>query len=153
MAGNSLAIRLKLQEVLLRVPGVGQVHAYERYAKSELTMRQFYQYGEQIRGWHIRRVRQRRSSNALGSWTITSRWELKGFLSLNDELMTEQTMDDLVDLIADEFQLDEELGGTIDTFVVGEEAGIQLEDSGPYLFAGVLCHGVRLALVTRHYEQ
>lgn len=145
-------LRARIKEVMLRVTDVGVVHEYERYAKNEAAMKGFYQYNDHLRGWFIRRVRQQRSSNALGSWTITTRWEMRGWLSLNDEAATEQTMDELVDALAAQFQLDEELGGLTDSIVVGNEAGVQLEDSGPYLFAGVLCHGVKLALVTRHYE-
>jgi len=152
MAGTTDQIRAKIQEKMLRIENVGQVHAYERYAKSNNKLLEFYQHQNNLRGWHIRRIQQQRVSPEIGRWTVTTRWNIRGFLSLNDDSQTEQAMDNLVDLIVAEFQPDEDLEGLVDCTTVGNESGIQLEDSGPYMFANVLCHGVRLALVTRHYE-
>jgi hypothetical protein len=32
------------------------------------------------------------------------------------------------------------------------DAGVQVPESGPVMFAGVLCHAARLTLATRHYK-
>ncbi len=149
---QSTTVRTAIANVLGGIPDIGRVHVYERYASKASALKALYVWQGQLRGWHVRRVRQRRSSTTLGRYVVTTRWQIRGFLALADESQTEQTMDELVDAITAAFDADEELGGTVDTTVVDNESGIQLEDSGPYMFAGVLCHGVRLGLNTRHLE-
>ncbi|MCU7934115.1 MAG: hypothetical protein KZQ99_04450 [Candidatus Thiodiazotropha sp. (ex Dulcina madagascariensis)] len=144
-------IREAIAALLETVPAVGQVHRFERYAKNRTDMRVFYQQGEQVLGWHIRRVRTTEHSDYPGRWSRVYRWELRGYLSLDDESQTELQFDNVIEQICAVFRADDTLGGSVDTCIVGNEAGIQVLESYPVMFAGVLCHSARLALNTRIY--
>jgi hypothetical protein len=68
---------------------------------------------------------------------------------------SELTFDDLIESVRDAFAQDETLGGTVDQCSEpGNEDGescIQLDDAGPVMFGGVLCHACRLGLTTVRY--
>jgi len=147
-------IRAAIKTTLEGVAGIGQVHDYERFAKSRDTFRSFYLDGAtgQIRGWFIRWVGQRVTSPAAGRYVVVNRWQIRGYMSLDDSAGTEKTFNDLVEAAVLAFRADETLGGVVDSIVVGDTAGPQVEDAGPVDLAGVLCHGGRLALATRHCE-
>lgn len=149
---TSTAIRTAIAAKLNTVVGIGKVQDYERYTDKMGALRVLYTWEKQLRGWHVRRVRQRRTSKSLGRTVVITRWQIRGFLALKDQDQTEKVMDDLVDDIIAAFAADEDLDGVVSDTVVNDEAGIQLEDSGPVRFADVLCHGVRLALNTEHLE-
>ena len=145
-------IRDAIANKIAAVPNVGKVHNYERWTKAEKDFRGFYEYDQRILGWNVRRVSKAETSDALGRWNITNQWMIKGFLSLDDAAGSELIFDNLIEAIGDAFRTDETLGGVVDSTVLENPnvAGIQVEDSGPVTFAGVLCHSVRLALFTRH---
>ena len=149
---TSADIRTAIKALLDGVPNVGIVHDYERYTDKMSKLKTFYVWKSQLRGWHIRRVRQRRRSKDTGRYVVTTRWQIRGYLALKDATQTEKVMDDLLDVIIAEFDNNENLGIDNISTIVDDESGIQLEDSGPVRFADVLCHGVRLALNTRHLE-
>lgn len=142
-------IRNAIAAIIRSVPNTGQVHAFERYAKDRSDMLKFYQTGNQILGWNIRRVRTLERSDYLGAWTRDYRWEIRGYMSLDDSEKTELQFDNLIDSICAAFRADDTLGGLVDTCIIGNEAGIQLPESYPVMFAGVLCHSAKLALNTR----
>lgn len=134
------------------VPNVGQVHGFERYAKAEKDFRAMYEASGKILGWNVRRVSKQTTSPATGRWHATNKWQIKGFMSIDDAGNSELVFDNKIEEIGEAFRLDETLGGLIDGTVLDspDVAGIQVEDSGPVMFAGVLCHSARLALYTRH---
>jgi hypothetical protein len=142
-------IRNAIAGVISSVPDVGQVHTFERYAKDRSDMQKFYQTGTQILGWHIRRVRTTEDSPYLQRWSRVYRWEIRGYLSLDDSEQTELQFDNLVEDICVAFRADDTLSGLVDTCIIGKEAGIQVLESYPVMFAGVLCHSAKLALNTR----
>lgn len=148
-------IRAAIVAALGSVPNVGLVHSYERFAQHEKAFRDLYQSGGQLLGWNVRRRATRESSDALGRWTVTHEWRISGFMALNDAAATELEFDDLIEAARDVFRADETLGGVVATTVIGDgpddPAGLQLLESGPVMFCGVLCHSARLALFTRHY--
>jgi hypothetical protein len=78
-------------------------------------------------------------------------------MSLDDAAASELVFDDLIESIRDAFAADETLGGTVAQCAVPDdgsgngESGIQLDDTGPAMFAGVLCHVCRLGLNTIRY--
>ncbi len=150
-------IRLAIGVVCKRVPDIGIVQPYERYVKTENKFRALYQVGEEpqreIRGWFIRRGATRRAAYLRSQVKVEHDWQIRGFLGLQDEKASEIIMDGLVESLAREFLRDLSLGGTVDAARDdGQPLGAQLVESGPYMFAGVLCHGVRLDLMTRHVE-
>jgi hypothetical protein len=144
-------VRAAIAAVLERVPDIGVVLEFTAYADREADMAALYTVptasGRQVRGWRIRRVSQRQT--AIGSnYVIETSWRVEGFLSLSGGGATELDLDDLVDAIDDAFRADETLGGTVEGLDFGDQAGLQVEDLGPLMFAGVLCHGARLGLNT-----
>lgn len=145
-------IRTAIAAGIAAVPDVGMVHAFERFAKNESKFRTLYESGGKILGWNVRRVKTSEKSDALGRWMVTHYWAIKGFMSLDDEGDSELVFDRKIEAIGERFRTDETLGGVVDTTVIEEDvAGIQVEDSGPVMFAGVLCHSAKLGLVTRHW--
>lgn len=145
-------VRAAIVGVMSGVAGIGRVHGYERYAKREAAFKDLFASGGQIRGWVVRRVATAEDSPAVGRYTITHRWQVRGYMSLDDEAASETAFDDLLEAVRDAFRADETLGGVVASINVGEVAGLQVDDSGPVMFAGVLCHAVRCTLLTRHYE-
>jgi len=145
-------IRNAIATKIAAVPNIGQVHGYERFAKAEKDFRTLYASADRILGWNVRRASRKETSLAMGRWDITNKWQIKGFLSLDDAAESELVFDRLVEAICDAFRADENLGGIVDTTVMENPnvSGIQVEDSGPVMFSGVLCHSARLTLFTRH---
>lgn len=145
-------IRNAIAAKIAAVQNIGQVYAFERFAKAEKDFRLMYLSTDRILGWNVRRVSKTETSPATGRWHVTNRWQIKGFLSLDDESESELIFDGLIEAIGDAFREDETLGGLVDSTVLENPnvAGIQVEDSGPVMFAGVLCHSARLALYTRN---
>ncbi|MBV2125731.1 MAG: hypothetical protein KUF75_11310 [Candidatus Thiodiazotropha sp. (ex Ctena orbiculata)] len=142
-------IRNAIAAVIRSVPNTGQVHTFERYAKDRSDMKKLYQTGSKILGWNIRRVRTTEDSPAMGRWIRIYRWEIRGYLSLDDSEETELQFDNMVEAICAVIRADDTLGGLVDSCIIGKEAGIQVLESYPVMFAGVLCHSAKLALNTR----
>ncbi|WP_316978047.1 hypothetical protein [Shumkonia mesophila] len=146
-------IRAAIKAKLESVPGIGLVHSYERYAHDQKAFRTLFETSGKVLGWLIRRVATRETSRTIGRHDVTHRWQIRGYMSLDDAAASEIAFDDLVEAGRDAFRADETLGGVVDDTVGdGDSIGLQVEDSGPVMFAGVLCHSVRLGLTTRHTQ-
>ncbi len=149
-------IRDAIAAKMATVTGIGLVHKYERFAKGEKDFRAFYEYNGQIRGWNIRRITRSETSKMMGSADVINRWRIRGFMSMSDADASELAFDGLVEGLCAAFRADETLGGLIASTVMptmGDIAGLQEEDSGPVMFAGVLCHSASLILYTWHINQ
>lgn len=148
-------IRAAIVAKLETVPGIGRVHGYERFADRKSELADLYVAGGQLLGWNVRRIATAETSPAIGRTVVTHRWRIRGFMALADEAASEIAFDTLIEAIGDAFRDDDTLGGTVATCIVEEgsapQAGIQVEDSGPVDFAGVLCHAAQLSLATRHF--
>ena len=85
-------------------------------------------------------------------WSVLTQWRIRGFMALSDAAGTEKTFDDLIDAAADAFRADPTLGGVVFSTLnpQSDETGLQLVQSRPVLFAGVLCHSAELNLYTQH---
>ncbi len=144
-------IRQKIADTIASVPAVGTVHAYERYTRRNAEFQDLYQAEKQIRGWHVRRLSTREEVVDSQTTRLVIRWQVNGFMSLVDEQASELAFDDLVEAVRAPFRSDETLGGLVESTFgqTGEEAGLQLDELGPVMFAGVLCHKARLSLTTR----
>lgn len=148
---SSTVIRNAIATVLATVPDIGVIHGYERYTDKTRDFREFYQRDGKILGWSIRRIGFSEIVETDTVSTVRSRWQIKGYRSLDDDMATEIEFDELVDLVADVFRAKPTLDGAVAATGARGETPIQLEDSGPVRFAGVLCHEVRLSLLTEHY--
>lgn len=145
-------IRTAIVTRLEAVAGIGVVQPYERYAKDLARLRELYVYQSQVRGWFVRRAGWRETAQAGELRTVDTRWQIRGYLSLDDDGASELAFDALVHLIHEAFRADDTLGGIVDSLWTDQAAGVQGDDLGPVMFAGVLCHGARLSLTTRHHE-
>lgn len=139
-------IRAAIVARLKTVAGIGAVFAFERYAKTDKDFRVIYAAGEQVLGWHVRRVARR---EAPANNEVLTTWEIRGFMSLADEAESELALDALIDAICDAWRADPTLGGVV---IYPKDDGMavpELADAGPVMFTGTLCHSARLRLVTR----
>lgn len=158
-ATDLAAIRAALVAALAAVPGIGVVHDHERYAPDNSRLAALYvPTGEQqLRGWFVRRVRSR-ETQVSGRHAITHTWQIRGFMALGDSdtpgAASELAFDGLIEAVRDRLRDHADLGPASlwpDGHDEAPEIGPQLIDSGPVLFAGVLCHACRLHLTTTHY--
>lgn len=138
------------------VPRIGIVHPYERYAVKREAFQALYMWQppersqpRELRGWFIRRLATRELDDTSTKTVVQIDWQIRGYMALQDALASEVTFDNLVEQLRHAFQADLTLGGLLDDeLVAGAPLGPQLVESAPYMFAGVLCHGVRLDWTT-----
>lgn len=154
MAATLEQIRAAIVGKMTAIESLGRVHTFQRYDKNLGGLESLYRAEidgvEQIRGWYVTRVATTEESPALGRYIATHTWQIRGFLSLNDAAQSEIVMDGLIEQLRDAFRTDETLGGVVDTTVLDDGAGLQLDEQLPVMFAGVLCHLARCTLRTRH---
>ena len=148
-------IRTAIKSVIDGVSDIGVVHAYERYADNKSEFKTLYMQEissvNQVRGWFIRRMTRKESSEYEGRTKVIMSWRIQGYMGFVDADESELAFDALLDALVAAFRSDDTLGGVVDSTIVGQDAGLQLEDSGPVLFAGVLCHSARGRLMTQHF--
>lgn len=150
------AVRAAIVARLAAVPGVGPVHEYQRFAANEAAFRRLYVHrdpatgGERMQGWDVHRqaVLERRDDFVHEEVTT---WRLRGFMAIDDADASEHLFDALVEAVRAAFRVDHNLGGAVASTDHQEFTGLQLDDSGPVMFAGVLCHGATLTLYTRAF--
>lgn len=145
--------RAALYATIQGVPNIGVVHAYERVSNDLAKLKELYfsRPHNQIRGWFIRRVRVREIGLMQTRYLEVTDWQIRGFMAIDDAAATELTMDTLIEALRDQLRTNNTLSGTVlkqGLLQNGAERGLQLEDFGPYMFGGVLCHGARLGLTT-----
>ncbi|GAA5784699.1 hypothetical protein [Chitiniphilus shinanonensis] len=143
---------------LQSLPDVGQAHPYERYANDQRKLVAHYTDSGVLCGWFVSRRAVARTERGIGSGRVlvTTSWQLTGYRAINDEQQSELRLDTVIDAILDAFPAQETLGGLIlDTLVADDqplgEAGAQLLEARPVMFAGVLAHRAVIALTTRHW--
>lgn len=156
MSGHK-RIRAALVALLETVPGIGTLHNYERFSKNPKEFHALYLQGQNIRGFYVRRQSYRETPYSTMKNRVRTRWVIKGFASLVDADATELVFDELLDAIAATLRakpvLFENMLTPLCHTVTDDGAGLQLEDSGPVMFAGVLCHGATFSLTTEHLEE
>lgn len=150
------AIRAAILATLQAVPDIGRAHGFERYAADRSRLRALYVASiggvDQLRGWFVRRRAFTSVRTGATRRTITTTWEIAGYMAIGDEAETELDFDLLADAIAEAFHNNTNLAGTVVTTIHDDSAGVSLVDSAPVMFAGVLCHAATLQLKTRHVE-
>jgi len=145
-------IRAAIVAKLEAVPNVGRVHDHQPFLKTEAKLKELYVTNGQLLGWHIRRVGTRETAPFVSRNVERHRWVIQGFMAFDDTGASELVFDDLVEAIRDAFRADQTLGGMVAGTADEDAAGLQVEDSLPVLFCGVLCHSARLVLVTETYR-
>lgn len=152
-------IRAALAALIAAVPDVGQVHDRERYLREEGKFRELYVYTpsngiEQLRGWWLRRTATQESTLAIGRNMEVHTWQIRGYMALNDAEASEHEFDALIEALRDAVRADPTLGGVCEQSPLADgdaTDGLQVADSGPVLFCGVLCHSALLELRTWSY--
>jgi hypothetical protein len=137
------------------VTDVGIVHAHERFTRDEEKFRALFvvktaNVPQQVRGWWWRRVGTQEKTLNTGTVMNVPTWECRGYMALNDANQSELEFDELIEAFRDLVRADPTLGGVCDPNP-GEEDGVQVLDSGPVMFCGVLCHSAVLQLKTWSY--
>lgn len=151
-------IRAAILAKLGGVADIGVVNDYERYSKDQSALQAQYVAtiagAKQLRGWNIRRTKTAENFSVFcGPQPVTHTWDLRGYMALDDSAATEKTFDNLIEAIRDAFRADETLGGAVySTTLLDGVTGVQVIESVPVLFAGVLSHSARLRLFTRHFQ-
>lgn len=148
-------IRDKIAAMMNSVDGVGKVHTYQRYTRQNSGLVDLYKDAASGRllGWNVSKTATREAYIDIGRWVLDHDWKIRGFMALDDADATEETFDTLIESIRDVFRADPTMGDLIFNTVIEEknnQAGMQVEEAGPVLFAGVLCHSARIGLTTRH---
>lgn len=147
------AHRQALVALFSAVPNIGLVHPEEPYAKSQTDFQALYQWVDpvngkkQIRGWFVHRQRSQEMELGVGRVMNVHTWRLRGFLSLQPP-GSGQVFDELIEALRDAFRADPILGGVAQPGPVGQPSGVQVMESLPVVFSGVLCHGAQLELKT-----
>ncbi len=159
MTQNTETTRAAIVAALQAIPAIGAVHAYERYASTLPTLRALYvvqidgqPQPEQLRGWYVRRLAFRVERNGAGRRRVFTSWQIRGVMALADEMQSEIVFDALVDAVRRAFEDDATLGGAVQSTLFETEVGAQLKNSGPVMFAGVLCHAADLVITTETLE-
>lgn len=144
-------IRAALVAKLVAIPGIGRVHDHQPYLKTEQKLKDLYLDNGRLLGWHVRRVGTHEVSPAVGRFIERHLWLIQGIMAFDDTGASELAFDDLIEAIRTAIRNDETLSGLVGGTADTDSAGVQVEDSLPVLFCGVLCHSVRLTLTTFNY--
>lgn len=152
-------IRDALRDLIATVPEVGQVFNRERYFREEKKFQDLYTFtpaggSKQVRGWYVRRRSTLERSLGIGRNLEVHTWQVRGYMSLNDELESELVFDQLIETMRAAVRADPTLGGVCEQSPIADgdnTDGLQLLDSSPVLFCGVLCHSALLELRTWSY--
>ena len=147
----SNAVRIAIGNILKNIPGIGRVHLYERWAKTEPDLRTLYtpEGSAAILGWHVKRQSVREVSLSTDINDEFTTWQILGIASFVDREATELGFNGVIDGIRAAFRVDPTLGGIVSSLSDGQVDGVQVEEIAPVMFAGYLCHQARLTLVTR----
>ena len=154
------AIRAAIAARMLTVPGLGVLHLYERYRFKEADFAALFMWQppvldapKELRGWFIRRVARRVMEESHTSDLVSTDWQMRGFMAIRDGMASEIEMDAVTDGIIGTIRADLTLGGLLDGLPPAPRSvGVQMVESAPFKFAGVVSHGVRLAWTTFHME-
>lgn len=150
-------IRAALVALLTTVPGIGCLHSYERFSEDSRELQALYLQGNEIRGFHIRRQSWREMPYSSTRNKVRTRWLIRGFASRVDARGSELAFDSLLDDIATAVRAKPVLydanGNALCHTVTDEGASLQLEESGPVMFADVWCHSATFSLSTEHLEE
>tara|TARA_B100001105_G_scaffold251204_1_gene240607 strand:+ start:15540 stop:16019 length:480 start_codon:yes stop_codon:yes gene_type:complete len=151
LAAHRAAILAKLQTVAQ----LGVLHDEEPYARDNAAFQAKYLWDlgsgqKQLRGWFFRRTATREMTLGVGRVMNAHTWRLQGFMALNPP-DSGKTFDGLIEAMRQAFRADETLGGIAAPGPLNNPTGVQVLDSGPVSFTGVLCHGATLQLTTYAY--
>ena len=153
------------------------VHGFERYASREVGLRKLYLATPNppatrpddpkegwLVGWYVRRVTTIEGEGDSQYTRTVHRWRARAIMALNDpdkapdpehapaSEASEIAFDRMLECVRAAFRADDALfddGDLIaETTRYEGRQGFQIDDSGPAMFAGVLCHEARCSIAT-----
>lgn len=146
-------VRAEIVARIASVPNVGVVHDHEPYATDMASLRNFYvsEIGGEalLQGWFVRRTARERVAESKERRAITEEWQIRGYRALSEERGSEKAFDALIEAISARFDADDYLVDLWLDTQAAEVAGVQLLESKPVMFAGVLCHCAEMRLYTK----
>jgi hypothetical protein len=158
MSSVLAAIRAAHVAQLGAIADIGIVNDRERYLPDEAQFKAAYVYtpaggDPQLRGWWLRRVRTEERTISTGSVLVEHTWQWRGYMAFNDAQASELAFDELIEAYRDAHRADPTLGGVCEQNPegIGGTDGVQVEQAGPVMFCGALCHSVVLQLKTWSY--
>lgn len=131
------AVRLKIKEIIERVPNRGTVHTYERWTADWKTFLALFQdpVSKRILGFEITRFSRPGKYISNREEEVANSYIIKGYMGLSDADATDILFNALIDLIAAEFRKDLTMGGLNE----GPQ-GFDCRTIEPRSFGSVLCH-------------
>lgn len=149
-------IRAAIKTRVATASGADKVYDYERYSKEQAALATLYKTsGNRLHGYYIRRLRTRELHIDIGRYVVDHTWLIRGFMSLDDADASEKTFDTTIEAICTAFRTNSLVMADVETCFAEDgdavESGIQVLETGPVMFSGVLCHSARLGLTTRHF--
>jgi len=137
------AIRGSIVTVLSSVPGIGTVHAYERWAADWTAYLSFFKTEEnKINGWTVSRRKTESDRDTMPTLNRRHRFIMRGYYGLKDSAATEHTFQALVEAVQDAFEDQYLLNGT-----VINSGPVQVQVFENRMFGNVLCHYAELELI------
>ncbi len=150
-------IRTAIVAQMLLVPDIGRVHDRERYHSNEAKFRALYVMTptakpEQLRGWWLARTATAEVSVSTATVMNVHTWQWRGYMAFADDQATALEFDELIESYRALLRENPTLGGVCEQNPMTQEPdGVQVLDSGPVMFCGVLCHSAVLQLKTWNY--
>lgn len=141
-----------IKSTIETVTDVGVVETFDRYANTEVMLREMYEFtpaGEtvpEIRGWFMTRVKVDTEWNAFGECMVTEHhFKLFGVYGHDDSRATEITFQELVDEVIAAIAAERDFGGLVDNWiprkpVVAKEIDLKY-------FAGMAVHFAELEFI------
>lgn len=151
MSVDLSALRAALVATAAGAGAVGVVHDRERYAAEMPALKAFYLHNfgsesepdERLAGWYLAH----KATRFPDRFVRDDDWHLRGFWAWNEAGNSSHAFDAAVEAIVQAFRTPwRPAAGAV--YRAGAQ-GVELVESGPVLFAGVLCHTALLRVTTR----
>lgn len=143
------AIRLKIQEIVERVPDRGIVHPYSRWAVDWTKFLALFQdpVSKRVLGWEIGRQAAPGVYIDTVEEEVVHTYVIRGYMSLNDADRTEILFNALIESVRAEFRKDFTLGGLNEL-----PTGFNVRTLDERFFGTVLCHYCEIAIQVQEIQ-
>lgn len=138
-------IRDQIKTILSGVTGIGVVHNRRRWTRELTALKTLFGKNDKINGWTIHRFATPEGRDTIGETVRQYQFLIEGYYSFNDDgseaAASQILLDTLIEGICDAFRPRPTLNDTAFTF-----EPVQVETVEERMFAGILCHYVRLRI-------
>lgn len=142
-------IRLKIQEIIQRVPNCGPVHEYSRWTTDWNQFLALFQdpVSTRILGWEISRQAAPGIYISNAEEQVTHTYVIRGYMALKDSDRTEILFNALIEAIRAEFRQDFTLGGLSEL-----PKGFEVRIIDERTFGATLCHYCEIAIPVQEVQ-